>query len=115
MTVPTAEKDHIKYSSQNDLGKITFCVHVAECRGSLKSLQTFTMIRNDLTSSESYTNPCHCTRHSLFQILSSKKTNLHKPFQAVTFYHDARSSHVLSINLLELLVQILSITSYYYS
>ena len=29
MTVPTAEKDHIKYSSQNELGKITFCVQTA--------------------------------------------------------------------------------------
>ena len=50
-----------------------------QCRPSLKSLPTFTMIRNNLTlcrctySSKSNTILFHCPRHSLFQFLLSKK------------------------------------------
>ena len=60
-------------------------------------------------SSQSNTNPRHCPGHSLFQLLLSKKTSLHEPFQAVKFHHDSPNGHVPGTNFLEFLVHALSI------
>ena len=87
------------------------CVHLTklECRHSLKSLQTFAMIRDDVTlsqcTSSSYSIPSHVTTgHSLFHLLlSKKKTNLHEPFHTATFYHDAPNSHIQGIDFLKFL------------
>ena len=97
-----------------------------ECRNSLKSLQSFIMIRNDM-------NLCRCTdlpsqipvlvtALSIFsQFLLSKKKKKKKLVWKISyrekalmnFHHDAPNSHVPAINLLELLVHPLLITSYH--
>ena len=93
------------------------CIYAAKlgCRTSLKSLQTFIMIRYDMTlcrctySSKSHTNPCHCPGHSLFQFLLSKKNNKltwtipYSNKALINFHHDAPNSYVTAINLLEFL------------
>ena len=104
------------------------CIYKARlgCILSLKSLQTFVIISDDMSvyllqlysntnPVTHYTSPCP-PRHSLFQLLWSKKIKLtltifYSNKVLMSFHHDAPNSHVPAINLLEFLVHALSITS----
>ena len=98
-----------------------------EYRTSLKSLRTFTMIRDTwpcvgvpIPASQIYTSPCHFPEHSLFLyslfLLSRYKLiwTISYSNRALTIiHHDAPNSHFPGISVLELLVHALSITSYH--
>ena len=107
------------------------CIYVDKlrCRPSLKSLETFIMIRHyiDLTlcrctySSQSNTNTFHCSAWA-FTIsippVKEKKhkltwTTLYSNKALMNFQQGAWNGHVPAINLLQFFVHSLSITSYH--
>ena len=77
----------------------------------LKFLQTFIMIKDDITVPASQI-PVLVTALSIHYFSSSsQKRNLHESFQTGTFHHHAPNSHVSGMNFLYFLVHAFSITS----